>query len=487
MILTERVGDVEAPAQDAVALPLCVELDGSLIKSNVLGDGILLLLRTTPLQALNLPLWAARGRRYLESMIWSKAPLDITHLPFNRPLLAYLHAQHGEGKEIFLVTDTPPQLTDRIEDHLGIFTGVVRTERIRGERRPGTASLLKRRFEDGFDYIGGNNADAVALASARHAMLANPGPALNAMIRGKRIRLSQVFEDRKPLSRSIPRAMRVHQWLKNVLILIPLFLAHAFSMNSLLKVSIAFFSFCLCASSTYIVNDLLDVHVDRRHPKKRFRPFAAGDLSTGFGVGMAVLLFSASIAGATQLPTSFLRWLSLYAIATLAYSLWLKKLVLVDVILLSTLYTLRLLAGAAAAQVKISGWLGGFAAFLFLSLAMVKRFSELQNSRSQGSQIANGRGYLLIDLEQIRSFGTASAYASIVVFSLYINNRDVIALYGHAPHLWLIVPFMILWISRVWLLAGRGELNEDPVVFAVTDRISLLIGLCVGCIVLWSM
>jgi 4-hydroxybenzoate polyprenyltransferase len=159
----------------------------------------------------------------------------------------------------------------------------------------------------------------------------------------------------------------------------------------------------------------------------------------------------------------------------------------VDVILLSTLYTLRLLAGAAAAQVKISGWLGGFAAFLFLSLAMVKRFSELQNSRAQGNQIANGRGYLLVDLEQIRCFGTASAYASIVVFSLYINNRDVIALYGHAPHLWLIVPFMILWISRVWLLAGRGELNEDPVVFAITDRISLLIGLCVGCIVFWSM
>jgi 4-hydroxybenzoate polyprenyltransferase len=487
MILSEKIRDVQAPAHGAAALPLCVELDGSLIKTSVLGDGILLLVRTTPLLALKLPLWAARGRSYLESMVSSNAPIDITHLPFNRPLLAYLHAQQSEGREIFLVSDAPSQLTDRIEDYLGIFAGVVRTEKPQGEHGRGASSLLKRRFEDGFDYIGGNGADTVALASARHAMLANPGPSLTSVIRGRRIIPSQVFEDRKPLRRSIPRAMRVHQWLKNVLILIPLFLAHAFTMNSLLKVSIAFFSFCLCASATYVVNDLLDVHVDRRHPEKRFRPFAAGDLSTGFGVGMAALLFSASIAGATQLPLSFLRWLSFYAIATLAYSLWLKKLVLVDVILLSTLYTLRLLAGAAAAQVKISGWLGGFAAFLFLSLAMVKRFSELQNSRAQGNQIANGRGYLLVDLEQIRCFGTASAYASIVVFSLYINNRDVIALYGHAPHLWLIVPFMILWISRVWLLAGRGELNEDPVVFAITDRISLLIGLCVGCIVLWSM
>jgi 4-hydroxybenzoate polyprenyltransferase len=185
---------------------------------------------------------------------------------------------------------------------------------------------------------------------------------------------------------------------------------------------------------------------------------------------------------AAFLPHAFLLWLFLYLVATLSYSLVLKRVVLVDVILLSGLYTVRLIAGAAATQVEISPWLGAFSLFLFLSLAMVKRFSELQNTRAQGQTVANGRGYLLGDIEQIRSFGTSSAYAAVVVFSFYIGAHDVSSLYRHSARLWLVTPLMIFWLSRVWLLASRGQLDEDPVIFAVTDRLSLLTGAAVAVI-----
>ncbi len=196
----------------------------------------------------------------------------------------------------------------------------------------------------------------------------------------------------------------------------------------------------------------------------------------------AFLAISIALAAAL-LPLGFLLWLFFYLVGTLSYSLVLKRVVLVDVLVLSGLYTVRLLAGSAATRVEISPWLAAFSVFLFLSLAMVKRFSELQNMRARGQAVANGRGYLLTDIEQLRSFGTASAYASVVVFSFYIGDTAKAgALYHHPIRLWLIAPLMIYWLSRVWLLASRGELDEDPVIFAVTDRISLLTGLAVAAI-----
>ena len=244
----------------------------------------------------------------------------------------------------------------------------------------------------------------------------------------------------------------------------------------------AFLCFSLCASATYIVNDLLDIEADRRHPKKCRRPFAAGDLSVAAGVAIIVLFMALSFTGAFFLSRAFLGWLLLYLVTTLSYSLYLKRVVLIDVILLSGLYTLRMLAGGAATSVAFSPWLAAFSIFFFLSLAMVKRFSELQNIRAQGNTLSNGRGYLLADIEQIRSFGTASAYASVVVFAFYIYGSAATGLYHHPGRMWLMTPLMILWLSRVWLLASRGELDEDPVIFAVTDRMSLLIGAAIALI-----
>ena len=273
--------------------------------------------------------------------------------------------------------------------------------------------------------------------------------------------------------------MRPHQWAKNLLIFLPLLLSHDITAGGLGTALLAFCCFSLAASATYIVNDLLDIEADRRHPHKRLRPFASGDLSAFAGLCMVGASLLLALSGARLLPAAFYGWLLFYLATTLAYSSYLKRLALVDVLVLSGMYTLRLLAGGAATNTPISHWLAGFAIFLFLSLAFVKRFAELENLRASGAPPKNGRGYVVADIQQLRSFGTASAYAAVVVFALYISGQDVVKLYRNPGRLWLITPLMILWLSRVWLLASRGELDEDPVIFAITDAMSLLIGAAV--------
>jgi 4-hydroxybenzoate polyprenyltransferase len=371
--------------------------------------------------------------------------------------------------------------------HVGIFDGVLASDgntNLTGNKK--LASLRAEFHGEDFDYIGNARPDLPLLEHAGAAMLANPHASLQTLIKSRKIHIHRHFEDRSSRRKAFLKAIRLHQWAKNVLIFVPLLLAHSLTLPLILQVFLAFFCFSLCASATYIVNDLLDIETDRRHPRKRLRPFAAGDLQVSTGVAIIVGLLTAGFVGTYFLPVAFFGWLLLYLVVTLSYSLALKRVVLVDVILLSGLYTVRMLAGGAATGTLISTWLAGFSVFLFFSLAMVKRFSELQNLRERGNEPSNGRGYLIADIEQLRSFGTASGYAAIVVFSLYISGANVTQLYHHPVRMWLIVPLLLLWISRVWLLASRGEMNEDPVVFAVTDRMSLLIGLAVVAIAIFA-
>jgi 4-hydroxybenzoate polyprenyltransferase len=296
-------------------------------------------------------------------------------------------------------------------------------------------------------------------------------------LRARGLKPQHTFTDRSSSLRTFIKAIRVHQWAKNALIFLPMLLAHHLQAPVVLTAVLAFICFSLCASATYIVNDLLDLEADRQHPRKRKRAFASGNLSAAAGAAISSAFLALSFAtAAVLLPRAFLGCLILYLVTTLAYSLTLKRIVILDVVILSALYTLRMLAGAAATHTYISPWLAAFAIFIFLSLAMVKRFSELQNVRNAGTEISNGRGYLLNDIEQIRSFGTSSAFASVVVLAVYIGQPDVLSLYHHHQRMWLMPPLLILWLCRVWLLASRGELDEDPVVFALTDSLSLLMG-----------
>lgn len=462
-----------APA--TLSPPLCVDLDGTLVKSDTLLDGLCQMVRTQPMQIWRLPLWLAGGRARLKLEVATRAPLDADRLPYNAPLLRFLEAQRREGRQIYLATGAENGLADRVAAHLGLFDGVLASNGATNLTRGKKLAHLRSRFGE-FDYIGNSRADLTLLANAHESMLANPTLSLRMTPRLRRIPITRTFVDRRPAAPTLVKAVRLHQWAKNILLLAPLMLSHKVTAGSLAGVVAAFFCFSFMASASYLVNDMLDIESDRRHPAKRLRPFASGDLSVAAGLGMSFLLLAASAAMLPLLPMAFAMWLAIYIVATTAYSLYLKRVAVVDVLLLSGLYTLRLLAGGAATATEISRWLAAFSSFLFLSLAMVKRFSELENLRERGATATHGRGYLVADLEQIRSFGTASAYAAVVIFMLYIARPDVTGLYRHPFRLWLIVPLLLYWLNRVWLLASRGVLDDDPLVFAMRDRASLILG-----------
>ncbi len=468
--------------------PLCVDLDGTLVKSDTLVDSLLVLARTRPALLLKLPLYLLRGKAAFKAFITGSINLDVAHLPYNRVLVQYLQSEHQQGRVIYLATGADIHLAHRVAAHLGVFADVLGSDGATNLIGPRKLDRLRSRFKDtGFDYIGNDTPDLPLLAHATEPMVANPSLRLRMRLRARGIHPVHQFLERTSSVRSLLKSVRLHQWAKNLLIFVPLLLSHAVTGAKLLTALAAFCCFSLTASSAYIFNDLLDIEADRRHPRKQLRPFACGDLSPFSGICIAASFLLLGLVGGHALPGGFYAWLLLYLATTISYSWYLKRIPLVDVLVLSGLYILRLLAGAAATETTISHWLAGFSMFLFLSLAIVKRFAELENLRASNSTPKNGRGYLLADLEQLRSFGTSSAYAAVVVFAIYISGPDVTKLYRHPRLLWLIVPFMILWLNRVWLLAARGELDEDPVAFALTDRLSQLIGLAVILIALWAL
>jgi len=491
-------GHPELPA----GVVLCVDLDGTLVKSDTLLDTVLVVARQRPGLLVKVPGWIAEGRAAFKRHLTAAVELDVEHLPYNRPLLEYLRVEHGRGRAIYLATAADRTLAERVAAHVGIFAGVLASDGATNLAGGNKLAAFRARFGEAFCYIGNAKPDAELLAACVCPMVANPDGALRGRMRRAGTVAAASFIDREPLLRSWLRAVRLHQWAKNTLIFVPLLLAHAWFAGTFAGAGVAFLSFGLCASATYIVNDLLDLEADRRHPRKRRRPFAAGDLSAIAGVGMVVMLFVAAVVLALAVPRvveampggyvllkpySFLGWLGLYTAVTLTYSLYLKRQLLLDVFVLSGLYTVRILAGSAATGVPVSAWLAGFSVFFFLSLAFVKRFSELEGLRERGGSVPSGRGYMVGDLEQLRALGTGAAYAAVVVMTLYINNPETNLLYRHPVRLWLVVPVLLLWLSQVWMLASRGEMHDDPVVFAITDRRSLLLGVLMAAVVWWAL
>jgi len=520
--LADDTDDTESPGSAAVyqdtpaleagpdaALPLCVDLDGTLVKSDTLVDSVLVMARQRPAELLRLPGWLAKGKAALKRQVAATVALNVEYLPYNQPLLQYLREQHGAGRAIYLATASDRALAERVAGYLGIFAGVLASDGATNLAGGNKLAAFRERFPAGFCYIGNALPDAELLAVCSSPMVANPEGALLRRMRRNGTEAARSFDDRAPLTRSWLRAVRLHQWAKNTLIFVPLLLAHQWTIATIGGATVAFFSFGLCASATYILNDLLDLEADRRHPRKRRRPFASGDLSALAGVSAVVLLLTASatlavalpeivaaLAGydALEKPYSFLGWLGLYAVTTLTYSIHLKRRLLLDVFVLSGLYTVRILAGWGATGIEVSAWLAGFSVFFFLSLAYVKRFSELEGLRERGEMAGatasasnkslSGRGYAVGDLEQLRALGVGAAYASVVVLTLYISNSGAGALYRHPVRLWMTVPVLLLWLSHVWMLASRGQMHDDPVVYAITDKRSLLMGVLMA-VVVW--
>lgn len=464
-------------------LPLCVDCDGTLIATDLLYEAFFLLLKQYPLGLFFLPFWLLKGKVYLKERLAEHVEFNWASLPYREKVLSLIKTAQDDNREVVLATASPITWANGIATHLDCFDRVIATQNGVNLSGKNKADHLTSLFgEKNFDYIGDSSVDLKVWAHSASAIVVSSNKSLidNA---NRSSNVIQVINKSKASILVYIKALRVHQWLKNLLIAVPLLAAHQLNSNlGLLHVLYAFLAFSMCASSVYVLNDLLDLDSDRQHIRKRKRPFAACTIPLWQGMVMVPMLLIISIAISLLLPNQFFFVLCTYFALTLAYSIRLKKQVIVDVMLLAGLYTMRIIAGAAATQITPSFWLLAFSMFLFLSLALIKRYSEMFITLKSNKQEAAGRGYSVDDLSVLMSIGVSSGMLSVLVFALYLNNPEINKMYPNTMWLWLIPPLLLYWISRIWMKAHRGQVDDDPVVFAAKDWQSLVVLAISACI-----
>lgn len=477
--MVDRAADATV-AKPGSSAPIVVDLDGTLLRTDLLHETANEYLARAPWRVLNVAGWLLKGRAHLKQQLAELSALEPSVLPFNEDVLTWLRDQKAQGRTLVLATASHERLAHQVADHLGLFDRVIATSagnNLKGARK--RDRLVAEYGQGGYEYVGDSMSDVPVWRAAAVAHLVGP-PGRPERLIGNNARLGQVWPRLAQHHwRAALRALRPHQWIKNALLFVPLLATHRYTnLADLALVLTALVVFSLTASSVYVLNDLVDVTADRHHHSKRRRPFAAGTLPVIFGWGLwPALLVPALVIAISCLPPAFLLLLAAYFGLTLAYSLRLKQLPVIDVIALASLYTLRIGAGAAVLGVPLSFWMLAFSTFLFLSLALVKRFSELKAARSEGkiAQPLRGRGYQDSDLEVVASMGSAAGYVAVLVLALYIQDAQTAQMYATPQIIWLSCPLLLYWISRCWLIAHRGAMHDDPVVFAAKDRTSWVI------------
>lgn len=469
-------------------VPLVVNLDGTLLKSDSFLETFFHLLVTDTRAVADVSRWLISGRARLMDELAARSELDPEFLPYDEAVMTYLRNKHANGRRLVLVSGASQQIVDLIARFLGIFAEAHGSSRERNLAGPARAEFLVKRYGEGrFDYVGNPSTDWPAWSKARRVVTANVPETLRRRIDSDFPGAEHVAPSRGRLwqrLRSYIAALRPDQWVKNVLIFVPVAAERDFSSPTLLSAAIAFAAFCLTASSVYILNDLVDLQHDRKHPWKHNRPFASARVPVLHGVGMIFALLAVAVAmSAASLGTPFLATLGIYYLLTTLYSLRLKRMLIVDMITLAGLYTIRIIAGGAATGIALSEWLLALSMFMFLSLAAVKRQSELMDLAKRERSRAPGRRYVVRDLPMIRNFGTSAGYMAVLVLALYINNNDVGALYKRPFLLWATCPLLLYWISRMLLKAHRGNIDRDPIVFAFRDRASWFTAMLIGVVV----
>jgi len=476
------IGDTNAATREAVASAefLCTDLDGSLLLVDSFWESLLALVGKHFWYVFLIPFWSLRGKAALKHEVARRSGLNAAHLPYRTELVDFLRREKFAERKLVLATGADVTIARAVADHLDLFDHVLAsdgTANLTGEnKRKAIQRLVDSRP---FDYVGDSWKDLPIWKAANCAILVEPSHSLSRAV--KKVGANcKVLERGSARRAPLWKALRPHHWVKNLLVFVPIVMAH--DINQLPKVwhaLAAFASFSLCASGVYILNDLFDLEADRLHPDKKSRPFASGDVPVLTGLAVLPLLFLAGIAvAAIYCPIRFLQIIVIYAAATTFYSIYGKRIPVVDVLLLTALYLLRILGGGVAAGVPVSPWLLAFSMFFLLSLAFTKRHAELTNQLLNGSEqpIISKRDYQISDKDLVQQFGVTSGYLSVLVLALYVNGREVTELYRHPQWIWLACPMLLFWISRVWFLANRGKLHEDPVVFAAMDPVSYALG-----------
>ncbi len=455
-------------------MPLVVDLDGTLVLTDLLHESAVVAVTRAPGRALKALGELVRGdRAALKRRLAEAGPVDTGSLPLREELVGLLSEARAKGRRLVLATASDELLARPIAARVGLFDEVLASDGVRNLKGEEKRTALVDRFgEKAFDYAGDARADLPVFRSARKAILVGPGVRLRAEVEQAGTPVAVELPDRPGGLRTVLSALRVRQWIKNVLVFVPLVTGHIFEAPVLAAAVFAFFALSFLASAVYVLNDLGDLASDRQHVSKRKRPMASGDLSIRAGLALVPLLLAGSVAFATALPAGSRVLLAVYFVTTTLYTLSLKRQVLVDVFTLAFLYTLRVLLGGAATGVPVSPWLLAFSVFLFLSLAYAKRASELLAVKERGQDAAAGRDWFVWDSLGVQVLGVASAYLSSLVLAIYIHSDVTKRLYAHPGWLWLLVPALLYWTSRVWVLVGRGEMDEDPIVFAARDGVT---------------
>ena len=453
---------------------VCADVDGSVIATDLLYESLLFAVKQDIWILLFVPFWLLRGRAYLKQQLAERsAGLSVELLPMNASVVSYLRAAAESGQRVMLASASDTRLVERLADQFDFVSGVIGSNGALNRKGSAKATAIREVVGDSsWEYIGDSNADFDVWREAAHVVCVSSSPNFTAKVKNRYP--NAVILEKEPCTYKVfLRALRMHQWMKNVLVFAPLVLAHqVFNFQGWLIAGASALAFSLCASGVYLLNDLLDLEADRRHPRKKKRPCASGVFPLSYALTLAPLLFLAAFAVAFVIQPQFSVVLGIYLILTSAYSYRLKALALVDVILLAILYTIRIVGGGIATGVHLSQWLLGLSMFIFFSLACVKRFSELLVLQQRKEHRTWGRGYAVSDMEQVASFGTASGYIAVLVLALYVSGKEVAELYASPTVIWMACPLLLYWISRIWLLARRGFVHDDPLVFALRDKVT---------------
>lgn len=454
-----------------------VDLDGTLVRTDLFLESILVFVKRNPLNIIRVITWILHSRAYAKERLAEFIDIDVSKLPYEPAFVQYLAQSHKEGRSITLVTATHRRYAEQVADYLGFFDGVIATHagtNLKGKEK--LKAILKVAGNDSFSYAGDSAADRSIWQAAATNILVN---APHGDVKAARLadRAELVIQSRPRFQTAFLQEMRPHQYAKNALIFVPLFTSHAYQDVSVyFSAVLAFVCFCLCASGAYFLNDLLDLQSDRLHVSKRSRPLASGDLPLAIGIPGAILLpliaFGLALA---VLPVAFFGVLLCYFAITNVYSFYLKSISTVDVMTLAILYTMRIVAGAVALDITLSSWLMAFSIFLFVSLAYLKRYIEV-SELSESGRSTHGRGYDGADSETMFSLGTANITAAVVVLALYVNSEEVVLNYQTPEILWLLCLLLLYWGNRLWVGARRGKIADDPIIFAVKDRVSRIVG-----------
>lgn len=454
--------------------PIVVDLDGTLTPTDTLVESLIGVVKRSPLDLLQLPFRLLNGRADFKDWVAARAGVSAGSLPYREPLLAYLRGEKQKGRRIVLATAAHRSIAESVSAHLGLFDAVIATQAGRNLKGEAKLEAIRKEIGGDFAYAGDSAADAPIWRAAKAAVLVGVPRGVADSIR-KDVPVEREFAAEQGGLGAWLRAFRVHQWMKNLLLFVPLLTAFSFlDVWKLVTTVIAFFAFSFAASASYVLNDLWDLENDRAHPRKRLRPFASGRIPIVQGLVASGAALVVALALASAVSRGFLLMLLLYLALTSAYTWLLKERALIDVLTLSLLYTLRIIAGSVAIGIPASSWLLAFSAFIFLSLALVKRCAELVSLEQSGQKEAPGRDYRVGDLAVLWPLGVGAALSAVVVFGLFISAEETRQRYATPELLWLVALGLVYWLARLWIKTSRGRMDDDPLVYAIEDSGSLM-------------